>query len=267
MQSGLLGAIMMLIIIVVAFAFMFGGRKGPSRLFRFLFAPSIGCVGKIIQAVVTIVILGLVFVYAVPHAFAPGWLKLPSLPAITPPASSTPQEDPQRSSVILEVPFNKQELPTSGMKNNICGYASLGMAAGYACGFQPSVETNVKILQHLGLDPDGHQLSTASNIKRAGKEMYGLDLSLEEWSIDQIKSELAGGHPLIAGTTAREIPRAIRGYDYSGGHYLVVIGYDQDSIIVNDPGTRNGSRKHYQNQYFENAFRAEGSQVIVGFRR
>ena len=248
-------------IIVVGLSFIVGGRRGPSKLFRFLLAPGISCVGKIIQAVVVLVILGLVLGYGVSRVFAPGTFRIPGIPLPQPPAAS------QRSSVALDVPFNKQELPTSGMKNNICGYASLSMAAGYVCGFQPSMETNVKILKHLGLSTDGQELSSARNIIKAGKEMYELDLSSETWSIDQIKSELAGGHPVIAGITAGDIPRDVRGYDYSGGHYLVVVGYDQDGIVVNDPGTRNGSKKHYTNDDFSKAFKAEGSQVIVGFRR
>jgi len=260
-SGGVTESLLVIVVIIAGLSFLIGGRRGTSKLFRFLFAPGIGCIGRIIQGVVVLAIVGLVLSYGVSRVFAPDRVVIPGLPI------PNQQEKPERKAIVLDVPFNKQELPASGMANSICGYASLSMAAGYALGFKPSMETNVKILHHLGLNPDGHDLSTSRNIIRAGKEMYKLDLASGTWSLDQIKSETASGHPVIAGITAGEIPRSIRGYDFSGPHYLVVIGYDQDSIIVNDPETRYGAGKHYPNECFERAFREQKSKVISGFRR
>ena len=252
-----------LLIVLCAIVLIVGGRLGLTKVLRFLFAPVFGCAGRIVQTVVALVIVVLVLGYGISHVRAPGSWKLPEIPRALP----LPVLKPQPDRVELDVPFNKQELPLSGMKNKICGYASLGMGAGYALGFKPSVETNVKILTYLGLDLRGQELSRTPLMIKAGKEMYGLDLVSSKWTIDQIKTELVGGHPVIAGITAGVIPHEIRGYDATEGHFLVVIGYDKDSIIVNDPGTRNGAGKHYPTALFVKAFEDAESGVIHGFNR
>lgn len=262
-EDSSLGSVLTLFIVVCLLVLIVGSRLGLTKFLRFLFAPLFGCAGRVVQAVVALVIVVLVLGYGISHVRAPGSWKLPEIPKPLP----LPTIKPRPDHVILDVPFNKQELPLSGMHNNICGYASLSMGAGYVLGFQPSMETNVKMLTHLGLDLRGQQYSQTALMIKAGKEMYGLNLVSTTWSLKQIKDELDGGHPVIAGIRAGIIPYEISGYRSTEGHFLVVIGYDKDSIIVNDPGTRTGAKKHYSTALFAKAFEAEKSSVIHGFKR
>ena len=71
-SDAVLKPLLTLVIIIIGLAFIVGGKLGPSKLFRFMFAPGISCVGKIIQAVVVLVILGLVIGYGVSRVLAPG---------------------------------------------------------------------------------------------------------------------------------------------------------------------------------------------------
>jgi murein DD-endopeptidase MepM/ murein hydrolase activator NlpD len=83
--NAVLAPLLTLLVLVTALALLVGGTRGPSKLFRFIFAPGIGCIGRIIQAVITLVILGLVFVYGVSHVLAPGSIKIPFVTVIEKP--------------------------------------------------------------------------------------------------------------------------------------------------------------------------------------
>jgi len=69
---------------------------------------------------------------------------------------------------------------------------------------------------------------------------------IENPTIDQLKKEIALGNPIIVPAAGRLLgnPNFIDpGPRY---HMLVIIGYDSDEFITNDPGTRNGSSYRYK---------------------
>ncbi|PIX62182.1 hypothetical protein CO057_02775 [Candidatus Uhrbacteria bacterium CG_4_9_14_0_2_um_filter_41_50] len=70
---------------------------------------------------------------------------------------------------------------------------------------------------------------------------YGLSATMiEDPTIEQIKAELAAGRPVIVPAAGQKLGNPF----FSGVgplyHMLVLRGYDGDTFITNDPGTRNG---------------------------
>lgn len=177
------------------------------------------------------------------------------------------------SSVLLPVPFLAQFQPglvTTG--NCCCGPASLSMCAAYKLGRNPTKDDIVAIMAYVGRPQDcsGTGGTPWNELLSASSGVFGLsNVKYAKWTIPQIKAELVAGGPLIVGVKAGCLTN--RGYSYTGGHYIVAIGYDPDSIICNDPGTSYSQPKHYSNADFEAAITAVGSGipngVIYGFAR
>jgi len=80
-------------------------------------------------------------------------------------------------------------------------------------------------------------------------------------SIEDIKTEINAGHPVIAPVTAKLIGNPY--YPYPGYHMLTVIGYTSDKIITNDNGTRHGKSFSYDTAIFKKAMDDAGGDVII----
>ena len=73
------------------------------------------------------------------------------------------------------------------------------------------------------------------------KGFYGLDAYVvENPTVDQIKSQIAAGYPILVPAAGRELGNP----NFTGQgplyHMLVLRGYTDGMWITNDPGTRNG---------------------------
>lgn len=76
---------------------------------------------------------------------------------------------------------------------------------------------------------------------------------VKDITIDDIKAVLAQGYPVIVPAAGRELGNK---YFQTPGplyHMLVIVGYDQDEFITNDPGTRRGEGYRYQQEVLYNA--------------
>ncbi len=90
-----------------------------------------------------------------------------------------------------------------------------------------------------------------SNMKQLihlAREFYGLTnlKVVYDFSLETLKKELAKGRPIIAPTAGRELKNPYFTPPGPLYHNLVLIGYNQNEIIVNDPGTRRGKNYHYK---------------------
>lgn len=88
----------------------------------------------------------------------------------------------------------------------------------------------------------GHHDLEAVQIVNLAQKYYGYkNIKLKYgFTIDDIKKEIAAGHPVIIPTAGRLLGNP----NFRGAgplyHALVIKGYTKDWIITNDPGTRNG---------------------------
>lgn len=80
-------------------------------------------------------------------------------------------------------------------------------------------------------------------------------------SIEDIKKEIANGHPVIVPITGDILKNPY--YPYPGYHMLTVIGYTLDRIITNDNGTRRGADFSYDIDTFKAAMDDAGGDILI----
>jgi hypothetical protein len=134
----------------------------------------------------------------------------------------------------LPVPFRAQGDSPPPLRPEICSPTSVSMVLEYYGINRPTVENALAIY-------DGeYRLFGNWNraVQRAGE--LGLDAWLARFrNWDQVKQEIAQGHPVIASIAFEKgtFPSAL--YESTNGHLLVIRGFTSDGeVIVNDPARR-----------------------------
>jgi hypothetical protein len=157
---------------------------------------------------------------------------------------------PEPVGVLLPVTFMAQFYNNDNCGHGSCGPASLSMCAAYALGRAPSSQDIMNVWSYLGgdicgNDPNGTSLTQLRNAARAWP--FGLvNVSyVSITSLQTIRNELDAGRPMVVHVVCKYLSN--RGYTYKGGHYVAVIGYDEDHIICNDPATHYNQPKYYSN--------------------
>ncbi|MCE5324418.1 C39 family peptidase [bacterium] len=166
---------------------------------------------------------------------------------------------------LLDVEYIQQFLPgCPDDKNGCCGPASLTMCACYALGRNPRSSDILSILASLNHRLDGTGGGTRwTELLSAGKEVFGLDgLAKEMWGLDEIRSEIAVGRPMIVGLHSGFLTN--RNYEFSGGHYVAAVGFDTDYILCLDPAARSSEPFYYSNADMQAAMTALGENVPNG---
>lgn len=159
--------------------------------------------------------------------------------------------------IIPSIPYKSQYDADASEFRNDCGPASLAM-----------------ILQsfgvHVSTDAVYRKTGTKANryvsigqLMRAGLN-YGVTFEyFYDWSLDRLFEILAEGHPLIAlvhyGAWSQLEPGTSTQNKFQGPHFVVVLGYDDQYIYVNDPlwklDRRNeGYRKAWTHDQFMQAW-------------
>lgn len=113
------------------------------------------------------------------------------------------------------------------------------------------------------------QDTSAEETVHLGKDYFGLNnlKVVYDFSLEELKKYLAQGNPIIipAGGRLLKNPNFIApGPLY---HNLVLVGFEKDVIITNDPGTKKGERYSYAEQILFNAihdFQGDKNQIEKG---
>jgi len=167
----------------------------------------------------------------------------------TPAPTATPQQAVLPAKADLTVPFLVQAPYANWdpLHEDACEEASLIMVKHFRAGEQglmPVATGEEEILDlvdyennhNYGVSITLRQLSTIAN------DYYGMSTGrvVQNITPEMIKREIAAGRPVIIPAAGKVLPNP----NFRNGgpiyHMLVVVGYDGDTFITNDPGTRNG---------------------------
>ena len=152
------------------------------------------------------------------------------------------------SKAYINVPFSPQAPYANWAQpyQDACEEASIIMVHYFLQGKSLSRDQmNTEILKMVAWQEKnwgGHHDLEAAQIVSLAKSFYGYkNIKLKYgFSIDDIKREIASGHPVIIPSAGRLLGNP----NFRGAgplyHCLVIKGYTKDWIITNDPGTRNG---------------------------
>ncbi|PIQ67722.1 hypothetical protein COY25_04625 [Candidatus Uhrbacteria bacterium CG_4_10_14_0_2_um_filter_41_7] len=178
----------------------------------------------------------------------------------------------------LAVPFTSQA-PHSNWAlpyQETCEEASIYMVSEYYKGTLSGVinadTADTNILEIVAFEKDflGDYLdTTAGETSRLIDSFYGYGaVVVENPSIEQIKTEIASGHPVIVPSAGQLLgnPNFVgQGPLY---HMFVIKGYTKDKFITNDPGTRNGESYIYNISTIMNAIHDwNGGDPVNGQKR
>ncbi len=87
---------------------------------------------------------------------------------------------------------------------------------------------------------------TIEQLSKVAKEYLGYDTELfYDFTIDDMKSLLAAGHPIIVPLAGRDIGNPHYRGQGPWYHMLVITGYDAQNFVTNDVGTRVGEGYEY----------------------
>ncbi len=166
------------------------------------------------------------------------WRK--GLASATAPAPAATHANP------LTVPWFDQLRMDDGQGWRDCFSASSAMLAAF-WGKEPDENTYNHLRQHYGD-------STSSEAQLAALRQLGLQASFHtDGNLQSLKAEIDAGRPVAVGWLHHGPPSAPSG----GGHWTVVIGYDDSGVIMNDPygscdlvnggypANHNGAHQHY----------------------
>lgn len=160
----------------------------------------------------------------------------------------------------LNVPWFDQLAMGDGQGWRDCFSASSAMLAAF-WGKEPNEDDYNALRQSYGD-------STSAEAQLAALRHLGLQAEFcTDGSLQTLKNEIDAGRPVAVGWLHHGPPSAPSG----GGHWTVVIGYDDSGVIMNDPygscdlvnggypQNHNGARQHYSYANWEPRWRPQGS--------
>lgn len=174
----------------------------------------------------------------------------------------TPVPTTLPSKKLLPVPFQSQApfADWSEPYENGCEEASIIMVKRYLEGQSLSKqemkdEIDRSVAWQIENWGSHHDLNAASTLKLAEEYFSPKGELIKNIQVDQIRSQIAAGNPLIIPTAGRKLGNPNfrgAGPEY---HMLVAKGYndDQGIFITNDPGTRLGESYTYKYNVLMNA--------------
>lgn len=143
--------------------------------------------------------------------------------------------------VALDVPIRSQ-FDGSEFQSSNCGPAALAMVLD-AFGVEiptPKLRNLANVLQGTFDAENGIALDFLGVIaQEAGLRTLGLkeQSRYKMWTVDDVRSEIRYGHPVITLVRMRELPdhAPVRTADDVTDHYVVVVGLFGDDFLINDP--------------------------------
>lgn len=185
-------------------------------------------------------------------------------------AEATTAATTSTARTISGVKFAPQVPPGSWSKTMSCGPAALNMAAAYIWGVTPDQVTYIpKICKFLGKTDTNNCLpggTSTTDLVSAARTINNLPGTYKDsgWDLARIKQQIDIGRPVVVAVRAGALSN--RGYVYSGGHFVLALGYDSGNMIVHDPGTTYGAFKKYSNADFATAMSSYSGAVVIPIR-
>ena len=117
-------------------------------------------------------------------------------------------------------------------------------------------------------EKNGYGISiTMEQLNQISKDYFGLQSGRVKTSvtIDDIKKELDAGRPVIVPAAGKILPNPNFRNGGPNYHMLVVVGYDKNGFITNDPGTRKGEGFRYSfNDLFNAIHNWDAGNILNG---
>lgn len=176
-------------------------------------------------------------------------------------------ETANASRTLTAVKFAPQVPPGEWANTMSCGPAAENLAAAYAYGATPDQVTYVRAInRYLGKTDINNCLPGGTNCSQlvsAAKAVNGCPntYSATGWTLARLRQEIDAGRPVVVAVHSGRLPT--RTYSYSGGHFVLVVGYDGANMITHDVGTSRGAFKPYPNADFASAMAYFGGAVVV----
>jgi predicted double-glycine peptidase len=157
---------------------------------------------------------------------------------------------------VLKVPKRSQfssENVVNGTdyRNSWCGPNSFAMVLDYY-GIHKSAYECAKMVEYTFQTRTG--TSIAGIVHGAQKAGFSKTVASSGQSMDWLKSKVAAGKPVIVNVDTKW-----------KGHYIVVVGFNGDNVIVNDPGKGDVSRVQYSmsKESFWSCWSSKGRGAVV----
>ena len=169
--------------------------------------------------------------------------------------------------LLGDVPFIAQSPPGNWAQNKNCGPAAVLMVAGFYSDFQPTsldleneldwLYENNYIVAQVGAEYYDGNVTTTTILKSLLENYYSLEPVVKKNAVDWpfVEAQLKKGNPVIVGVNIQMNPNKL-------GHFMVVVGYDDDEIIVNDSGLSQGSLKKYSLEKFFSSWQTSNNSVV-----
>ncbi len=224
--------------------------------------------------ILAILLAGIAIYYIEVRISPPPILEIPNIghvlqptPSQTPKSSPTPSNSQTKNQLpltyLLEVPFTPQA-PTANwdeLHNEACEEASVIMVNEYFAGNKtallPSdlVETQLAKITEWEKQAFGYFLDIdAPETARLLNEMYGLKTKLiKNMTEEEIKTELLEGKLVIWSANGQKLNNPNFRQPGPPYHMLVIIGWNKNGFVTNDPGTRKGHNYPYTYETLYNA--------------
>ena len=134
---------------------------------------------------------------------------------------------------LLTLPYKSQYDPDAAASRNDCGPACLAMLLN---GLGLAVTTDA-VFQRTGAAADGYV--SMAQLMRVG-ESYGAPLEFRKgYTLGALRSRLDLARPVIAlvhyGAFSEREPGVSTQSLFKGPHFLLVVGYDEEHVVVHDP--------------------------------
>jgi len=185
------------------------------------------------------------------------------------PETSGPESLPD--SAIIDVPFLVQA-PFANwdpVHEDACEEASLIMVKHYLNKSKITTlnQGEKEILDLVNYEStNGYNLSiTLEQLADISKSYFGLKNPriIKDVTTENIKKEIAEGKPVIIPAAGKILPNPNFKNGGPNYHMLVIKGYDSDSFITNDPGTKNGKSFKYKYEDLINAIHDWNAENIL----
>lgn len=198
------------------------------------------------------------------------------------PEAPKPKEEVLPFEFNLDIPFTSQApfAIWDEVHEQTCEEAAILMVNRYfkkqkISGPQDAEEELQKLVEWQNQKFGFFEDTTAEQTAQILEEYYGLEVQLiANPTINQIKKEVALGHPVVVPAAGRELKNPFFKQPGPIYHMLVLKGYTKDKFITNDPGTKRGENYTYKYQVVMDAMHdwngidnADGPKIAIVVRK